>query len=191
LEKSLTTMAAFIYRRATPQDYQAILRLQSSNYVGNLSEEERKEGFLSAQFTVNQLDAMSADLGIAIAAVGDDIVGCLCAFRREFEHGSPVVAQMLESYERARLEGKPLIEFNSYVYGPVCVARPYRRRGLLRGLYEFQKKDLAGRFDAGVALVARSNVHSLQAHVAGLGMIEAGEFEFNGNDYAILAFRMP
>jgi hypothetical protein len=114
----------------------------------------------------------------------------LCAFRREFDHGSSVIAKMLESYEQARFEAKPLSAFNSYIYGPVCIAREYRRRGLLRGLYEFQKRDLAGRFDVGVALVSHNNPHSMQAHIGGLGMTLAGEFELNGNVFAILAFRL-
>jgi hypothetical protein len=62
---------------------------------------------------------------------------------------------------------------------------------LLRGLYDFQKEDLAGQFDIGVALVSHSNSHSMQAHVGGLEMTEAGEFELNGNLFAILAFRLP
>ncbi|MPZ77176.1 MAG: hypothetical protein GEU77_11705 [Deltaproteobacteria bacterium] len=184
-------MASIEFRRARKEDYSAILRLQSANYTGNLSEEERREGFLSAQFTLKQVEMIAADLGIALVTVGSDIAGSLCAIRREFDHGSPVVAKMLESYDHVCFEGKPLSAFNSYVYGPVCIAREYRRRGLLRGLYEFQTKDLAGRFEAGVALVSRSNPHSLQAHIAGLGMVEVGEFEVKGNLYAILAFRMP
>jgi predicted GNAT superfamily acetyltransferase len=98
---------------------------------------------------------------------------------------------MIESYDRVTFEGKPLSFFNSYIYGPVCIARQHRRRGLLRGLYEAQKKDLAGRYEVGVAFVSRSNPHSLQAHVAGLNMIEVGDFELKGNVYVILAFRMP
>ncbi len=43
----------------------------------------------------------------------------------------------------------------------------------------------------GVALIARNNPHSLQAHVAGLGMAEVGDFEVNGNIFATVAFRVP
>jgi hypothetical protein len=50
---------------------------------------------------------------------------------------------------------------------------------------------MAGQFEIGVALVARDNIHSLNAHVAGLGMIEAGDFEFNGSVFAIVVFRLP
>jgi hypothetical protein len=99
-----------------------------------------------------------------------------------------VIAKMLESYDRLFFGDRPLSSFKSYIYGPVCIGRDYRRRGLLRGLYEAQKNDLAGRFDLGVAFVSRNNPHSLQAHVAGLGMCEVGDFEAADNIYVVLAF---
>jgi len=179
------------YRRATPDDYAAILDLQCANYIANLSEEEREQGFLSAQFTPEQTAQIAEDLGTMVALVDDQVAGFLCAFRKEFPTGSPVIAKMLEAYDRLNFEGRPLRAFNSYIYGPVCIGREYRGRGLLRGLYEAQKKDLAGQFEIGVAFVSRSNSHSLSAHVAGLGMSEAGDFEVRGNVYATLAFRVP
>ncbi|HEY7715764.1 MAG TPA: N-acetyltransferase [Candidatus Binatia bacterium] len=179
------------YRRATPADYAAILRLQSANFIANLSEEERKQGFLSAQFTLDQTARIAEDLGTTLAMVGNQVAGFLCAFRNEFETGSPVIAKMLESYDRLVFEGKPLSAFKNYVYGPVCIGKQYRGRGLLRGLYEAQKRVLAGEFEIGVAFVARNNPHSLSAHIAGLGMAEAGDFSVNDSVYATLAFRLP
>jgi predicted GNAT superfamily acetyltransferase len=187
---SLNPVGSIVYRRARPEDYPSIIRLQAADYIDNLSEEQRKEGFLSAKFTLEQIAAIGADLGIAIVADGDEVAGSLCAFRREFDHDSPVVAKMLESYDRACFEDKPLSAFNSYIYGPVCIAREYRRRGLLRGLYEFQKKDLTGQFEVGVALVSHGNPHSMAAHIRGLGMTEVGDFEVNGKLFTILAFRI-
>jgi hypothetical protein len=178
------------YRRAIRADYARILRLQSDNYFANLSEAERKEGFLSAQFSGEQTAQIAEDLGTTVAIVGDQVAGFLCAFRKDFETGSPVIARMLQSYDRLTFEGRPLSAFKSYIYGPVCIGREYRGRGLLRGLYEAQKKDLAGQFEIGVAFVSRSNPHSLSAHVAGLGMSEAGDFEVNRNIYVTLAFRV-
>ena len=139
-------MGAIEYRRAGAEHYAGIVRLQRANYIANLSAEERREGFLSAEFSLEQVAAIASDLGIAIVTMDDELAGCLCAIRREFDHGSPVVAKMLECYDQARFEGKPLSAFNSYIYGPVCIVRHYRRRGLLRGLFNFQKKDLAGQF---------------------------------------------
>ena len=184
------TLGRVQIRRAKAEDYAAILRLQSANYVVNLSEEERKEGFLSAEFTAPQVASMAEDLGIMVAVDPDEVAGYLCAFRCEFNHGSPVLAKMLECYDRIRFEGKSLNTYKSYVYGPVCIERDHRRKGLLRGLYEAQKTDLARQFEVGVAFVSRDNPYSLQAHVAGLGMTDVGDFEVKGKVYVILAFRV-
>jgi predicted GNAT superfamily acetyltransferase len=184
-------MSSIEYRRAHPGDYPEILDLQSANFIANLTAEERNQGFLSAQFTPEQIARIAEDLGTTVAVVDGQVAGFLCAFRKEFETGSPVIAKMLEAYDRLNLEERPLSAFKSYIYGPVCIGREYRRRGLLRGLYDAQKRDLAGQFEIGVAFVSRNNLHSLSAHVAGLGMIEAGDFEVKGNVYATLAFRLP
>lgn len=180
-----------VYRRALPRDFAAIVELNSDNFVANLAAEDRRDGFLSAQFTLEQTAAIAADLGTMVAIVDDHVAGFLCAMRNEFDHGSPVVAKMIESYDRMRFEGKLLSKYRSYIYGPVCIDRAHRRKGLLRGLFEAQKQDLAGQFEIGVALIARNNPHSFKAHVAGLGMTETGDFEVNGNLFATVAFRLP
>jgi hypothetical protein len=184
-------MSSIENRRARRGDYPEILDLQSANFIANLTAGERKQGFLSAQFTPEQTARIAEDLGTTVAVVDGQIAGFLCAIRKEFETGSPVIAKMLEAYDRLNFEGRPLSAFKSYIYGPVCIGREYRSRGLLRGLYDAQKRDLAGQFEIGVAFVSRDNLHSLSAHVAGLGMIEAGDFEVKGNIYATLTFRLP
>jgi creatinine amidohydrolase/Fe(II)-dependent formamide hydrolase-like protein len=179
------------YRHASAEDIAAILKIQSANHIDNLSVEQRRQGFLSAMFTPEQLAELAADLGITVVADGGCLLGFLCAFRRDFKHGSPVIAKMLETFDGTQLDGKPLSAYNAYIYGPVCVDPPYRGRGLLKGLYDAQKNEIAGKFDAGVAFVSRDNPHSLRAHVVGLGMTEVGEFEVNGKIYATLAFKVP
>ena len=184
-------MSIVTFRRARVVDYPHILRLQSANFIANLTAEEREQGFLSAQFSAAQTAQIAEDLGTMVALVGDRVAGFVCAFRNEFETGSPVIARMLESYHHLSFENRPLSSFNSYIYGPVCIGREHRQLGLLRGLYEAQKNDLAGRFDLGVAFVSRNNPHSLQAHVAGLGMSEVGDFQVADNIYVVLAFALP
>jgi hypothetical protein len=178
------------YRRALPEDYPAIVRLNEANFFAHLTPKEREDGFLSALFTERQIAAIAEDLGVTVVVADGRLVGFLCAFSNDFAHGSPVVAQMLASYDRLSLQGRALSSYHSYVYGPVCIDRGFRRKGLLRGLYEAQKRDLDGRFEIGVALVARDNVHSYQAHVDGLGMIDTGTFEVDGKTFATVAFRL-
>jgi len=179
------------YRRALAADYQQILQLQSANYIANLTEEERKSGFLSAQFSLEQTAEIAQDLGTMVAVLDQRVAGFLCAFRNEFPSGSPVIAEMLLHYPAFRYEDRPLGSFTSYIYGPVCIARECRGRGLLRGLYEAQRKELAGRFEIGVAFVSRSNAHSLRVHVNGLGMTELGHFRVGANSYVGQGFRVP
>jgi len=179
-----------IFRRADREDYQAIVQLNVANFVGNLSDLDRRDGFLSAVFTLEQTAAMAEDLGTTVVIVDGQLAGFLCAFRNDFDHGSPVVAKMIESYDRLSFEGKLLSTYKSYAYGPVCIDRAHRRKGLLRGLFEEQKRELAGRFEVGVALIARSNQHSMDAHIAGLGMTDVGSFEVGGNVFATVAFRV-
>jgi len=181
---------AITYRRAIPADYGAIVRLNAANFIANLAEDERRDGFLSAVFTLEQTAAMAEDLGTTVAIVDGRLAGFLCAFRNEFDHGSPVVAKMIDSYDCLNFEGKLLSTYQSYAYGPVCIDRGYRRKGLLRGLYREQKRALGKQFEVGVALIARTNQHSLDAHVHGLGMTDVGSFEVNGNQFATVAFRV-
>ena len=183
-------MSNVSFRRARPEDYAAIVQLNVANYIANLSADERRDGFLSAVFSIEQTAAMAEDLGTTVAIVDNILAGFLCAFRNDFDHGSPVVAKMIESYDRLTFEGNLLNSYKTYAYGPVCIDRAYRRKGLLRGLYLEQKRELAGRFEVGVALIARTNQHSLDAHVAGLGMTDVGSFELNGNIFATVAFRL-
>ncbi|HEV8341804.1 MAG TPA: DUF924 family protein [Candidatus Binatia bacterium] len=178
------------FRRATLQDVSAILRIQSANYVANVPVEEQGDGFLSAEFTAQQVAEMASDLGIVVASDSESVLGYLCGFRCDFNHGSPVLAKMLETFDSVQFEGRALSSYRVFIYGPVCIDRAHRRRGLLRGLYEALKKEVAGRFEVGVAFVARNNPHSLQAHVAGLGMAEVGEFEVKENVYVTLAFKV-
>jgi hypothetical protein len=106
------------YRRALPRDFAAIVELNSDNFVANLAAEDRRDGFLSAQFTLEQTAAIAADLGTMVVIVDGHVAGFLCAMRNEFDHGSPVVAKMIESYDRMRFEGKPLSDYRSYITGP-------------------------------------------------------------------------
>ena len=184
------TVGAAQFRRATLADYPEIVHLNEVNFIANLSDEERKQGFLSALFSLEQTARVAEELGTMVAVVDGRVGGFLCAFSKEFDSGTPVIGRMLESYDSLFFESQPLSAFKSYIYGPVCIGREHRGRGLLRGLYEAQKKDLAGQFEVGVAFVSRENPHSLGAHVAGLGMVEAGDFEVNGRRYATLAFRV-
>lgn len=175
-------------RRATPEDYAGILELQSANYLENLTEREREQGFLSAQFTQSQIAAMAGDLGIMVARDRGRVAGYACSHRLDLAPQPPLIEAMVRCCATASYQAKPLAGRRLFAYGPVCIARAQRGRGLLQGLYCALLAELAGRFEAGVTLVAENNPHSLHAHVDGLGMVKVGQFEHGGRGYHLLAF---
>ena len=173
--------------RAGPEDYAGILALQAANYLGKLTAEERKEGFLSAEFTLSQIAAMAEDLGIMVVREDTRIVGYLCAHRVDMVPLPPVVEAMLRCCTTAAYRGRALADARLFVYGPVCLSRSHRGRGVLRQLFGVLRDRLTRRFEYAVTLVAIDNPHSLRAHTAGLGMDEITQFDHDGQRYHLLA----
>ena len=169
----------------------AILDLQSANFIGNLAPSERQAGFLSIECSLAQLEAMAADVGIIVACEDGRLAGYLCASSCEFNRQFPLLARMIEQFGRMSVRSRLLACSRVFIYGPVCIDRPYRGRGVLGGLYQTLKNTVAGRFDVGVAFVAKENAHSLRAHVEQLTMEHVGDFGYSGKDYHILAFEVP
>jgi predicted N-acetyltransferase YhbS len=179
---------ALLFRRLTDEDHAGILALQEANLFDNLSTEARREGFLSARFSREHLVQMDRDVGVLVARDAERVVGYMCASGVELNQQFPLLLAMIGRYGEVTFGDAALADQKTFVYGPVCVDRACRGRGVLRGLFDALLRAIDGRFDAGVAFVAEDNQRSLAAHVAGLGMHDVGEFEFKGKRYRILAF---
>lgn len=179
------------FRRAKPEDITAILDVQAANFIGSMEDTERRDGFLSMQFTREQFQEMASHVGIVVAVTGDHLAGYLCASSCEFNRPFPLLAAMMQRFDTIDYRNRSLASSRVFIYGPVCIDRAYRSRGLLRRLYETLRREVSGRYDIGVAFVADDNPHSLHAHADGLGMAHVGEFIFSGKRYHILAFDVP
>ena len=175
-------------RRASPPDYAGILELQAANFLPRLTAQEREAGFLSAQLSLSQIVAMADDVGIMVARDGESVVGYLCAHRADLAFLPPLVEAMLRCSRAAAYRGRALGDAPLLVYGPVCIDRAHRGRGLLRTLYRALLAAAAGEFEFGITLVSQDNPHSLRAHVDGLGMDIVQPFEHDGRTYQLLAF---
>ena len=177
-------------RRALPVDSPGICELAVANYKLNLSATDLQNGFLSAKFTIQQIDDMARDLGIIVARDSDRVVGFACASRPEW-HGQPVIVKrMLEVFEDVLFHGRLINEQDVFVYGPVCIDVIFRGRGLLHELYRGLKRELSAQYDVGMGFVAADNPRSLKAHKHGLRMTEVGRFTHEECRYHALAFRV-
>jgi hypothetical protein len=177
------------YRKATPADFEGILRLQHQNLLANLQGEDLSQGFLLMELTREQLHKINSELGVFVAVHDKSVVGYLMAETAEFAVGAPLIAHMLK-----RLKNVVIDDINLsccfFVYGPVCVDRQHRGQGILEGLFGIMKGTLSADYHFGIAFVSQLNLRSLQAHTAKLGMKVIDEFEFGGGRYNTLAFLM-
>ncbi len=174
--------------RASPEDYPGILQLQAANYIGRLSAHERGHGFLSAEFTAQQIADMAEQQAIVVAREGKRVLGFVCASGPDFNQQPPAVARMIQEFDHVDYQGRRLSSYGWFLYGPVCIDRSQRGQGVLRKLYQALIEEVSGQYEVGVALVDEENAHSLEAHVDGLGMLQVGGFEHGGHRYHILAF---
>jgi len=176
------------YRRAIPADFDGILCLQHQNLLTTLQGEDLSQGFLSLEFTREQLRRVNTEIGIFVALRDKTVIGYLMAESVEFAAGSPLMAHMLKRLTDGFFNGIALSSCCLFVYGPVCVDRQQRGHGVLEALFGIMKETLRADYDVGVAFVSENNPRSLHAHRHKLGMKVVDKFEFNGQKYNTLVF---
>ena len=174
-----------IYRKALPSDYRGIRELQKLNLIDNLSPRDAEDGFLSIEMDEWQFDEINRDLGIAVAVSGDMIAGYLCGTSYSYSLHFPILRMMLGKLHELAIDKKPLTSGNTFVYGPVCIARSARGGGILIGLYAELKRLAASRYRYCVLFISEGNKRSFNAHLK-LGMKPLGMFEFNKSQFYIL-----
>ncbi len=178
------------YRKATSADFEGILLLQHQNLLTTLRGEDLSQGFLSIEFTREQLHKISSELGIFVAIQGRKIIGYLMAESIELAVGSPLIAHLLKRLKDFVFEDVSLSSCSLFVYGPVCIDKQHRGNGILEGLSNIMLQTLKGQYDVGIAFVPEQNLRSLHAHQVKLGMQIIDEFEFNGQKYRTVAFKI-
>ncbi len=177
-----------IFRRAVPPDFPDILELQRQNLLQNLEHQDLQEGFLSIEYSLEQLERLNRELGIFVARDNDRLAGYLIAQPMDFALQSPLISSMVRRFPDVHYKKRPLSELKIFIYGPVCIDRDFRGRGVLEGIYAVMLATVKGHYDAGVAFVSRKNPRSLYAHRDKLGMKVVDEFEFSGLKYDTLVF---
>jgi predicted GNAT superfamily acetyltransferase len=170
MKMSTWAMPSIELSTAALSDIDGILALQEENQLEH-------GGLLSARLPRAWFDAAVNELPIIVARRSERVVGYLVAASREAAQNVPVIAAMLRAYPGT---------FDSYVYGPVCVAADERGHGLAAMMFAELRKLLPGR--EGILFIRTDNTASLRAHRK-MGMREAAAFEHEGAKFLALAYR--
>jgi hypothetical protein len=180
-----STLANIVVRKADASDFDQIVDLQLRNLVTNLSEDQRKDGFLSGYFDAAMLAAANENLGVVVCADSDRVAGFICLTTPEFPLQNAVAAAMLEKIKNDNFFDKHFSEWVVCLCGPVCLDGEYRGIGLFERLYE-EIPRFSHQCDLLVTLVAVANGRSIAAHRKA-GMNEVMEFEWNERQFVVMA----
>ena len=169
-------MEKITYVTATSdKDLFGILELQRANLKDQLDDEELKsEGFVTVSHSLDLLKAMNGKCPHILAKSGDLVVGYALCMHPDFKEQIEVLKPMFREIE------KVVPEEESYlIMGQVCIAKPFRRQGVFRGLYNKMQAATRDKFSSIITEVDSRNQRSLSAHF-GVGFRELCQYTSEG-----------
>jgi len=177
-----------ITRLANINDIIDIVSLQKANLYENLTDAERKHGFVTTAFSEARLSELISLRGIFVAEERGSIVGYAMAGSWDFWSAWPIFPFMVSRLGSLTFQGGPIPPDKSFQYGPVCISSIHRGTGLFPLLFEEMRNDFSTRYPIGVTFINRINERSIAAHMRKLGLSLIDKFEFSGRNYYGLAF---
>ncbi len=175
---------------AKTSDIQGILELQELYLVSNLSEEEKVAGFVTTPFNEELLEYVISQNGIFLAKLDSKIIAYAFAASWEFFSRYPIFEYMISLFPRYKFRNFDLNTTNSFQYGPVCIHKDFRGQGLIKVLFEFMRINIVEKYPLSVTFINKMNIPSTKAHVEKLKWTIIDEFDFNNNNYIVLAYDM-
>lgn len=151
-----------IYKRATTDsELHQILEIQKRALKGNVSITEQKEqGYITVPHTFEILKKMNDACSHILAMDGDRVVGYALVMLESFRYEMNTLTPMFETADRL------LPSKNYLTMGQICIDKPYRGKGVFKGLYSYYQSELSESFDCLFTEVATSNTRSINAHLA-------------------------
>ncbi len=150
------------YKRAnSDEQLHQILEIQKRALKHNVSlAEQKSEGFITVPHTFEMLKKMNEACPHIVAFENDKVVGYALVMLESFRNEMEILLPMFETADR-------LLPHKNYLtMGQVCIDKPYRGKGIFKGIYAFYKDELAQQYDCLFTEVATLNTRSLQAHLA-------------------------
>ena len=175
-------------RLAELTDIDGIIALHKKYHVSSIAARDKPDGFVTTNFTPEQLHALvQKERGVTIAKDGDTVVSYAMAASWSFWSDWPLFVRMIEKLPAYHFDGKPLCVDTSYQYGPMCVDKAYRHSGLFERVFFSSLHSMTERFSTMVTFINQINPRSYAAHTRKAKMETVCTFEFNDNDYYMLA----
>ncbi|MCX7546597.1 GNAT family acetyltransferase [Xanthomarina sp. F1114] len=173
------------------EDINGILSLQEKYLFKNLNKIERQEGFVTTPFTANQIEEIIEQNGVFISLnEKNKLIAYAFAGSWTYFEQWEIFNFMVSRFPKLSFHGQKITTENSFQYGPVCIDKKYRGKGLLNLIFEEMRVEFLKKHPISITFINKVNVISEKAHTKKLGWEIIDEFEFNNNSYIALAFNM-
>jgi hypothetical protein len=172
------------------QDIVGILALQKLYLISNLSDKEKESGFVTTAFTRPQLTEIIEQEGLFIATDGNRIIAYLFAGSWNFFSQWPIFNYITAQFPELSFLDFDITTTHTFQYGPICLAKEYRSKGLINSFFEFMRIHMVKKYALSLTFINKVNIPSTKAHTEKLRWTIIADFEFNNNDYYILAYDM-
>ncbi len=178
-----------VFQIAELKDTDSFLELQAKYLVTNLTEEQKKDGFVTTPFSVEQLTEIIGNEGLFLAKKEEKVVAYAFAGTWEYFSQWRIIEQMGEMLPLI-FDNQTITRENSFQYGPICIDIEFRGTGLINQLFGFMKENMVKKYPISVTFINKINERSRKAHVEKLGWKIVRDFQFNGNNYYFLMLEM-
>jgi hypothetical protein len=172
------------------EDIEGVLALQELYLVSNLSEDEKKSGFVTTPFSVDQLTFVINNEGLFIAKDDKKIIAYIFAESWDFFSQYPIFKYMISLFPNLKFQDFEINSISSFQYGPICIDKKYRGKGLINLLFELMRIHVMKKYPLSLTFINKTNAPSLKAHIEKLKWTIIADFQFNNNNYFILAYDM-
>ena len=173
------------------QDIDGVLNLQDKYLYSKLTETERESGFVTTPFTAKQIEEIIGQNGMFIAEnEKDGLIAYTFAGSWKYFEQWEIFNFMVARFPKLAFNGSNITTENSFQYGPICIDKNYRGRGLLNLLFEEMRIEFLKKYPISVTFINKVNTISTAAHTKKLNWEIIDEFEFNNKIYIGLAFDM-
>ncbi len=171
-------------RLATLEDIPDVLELHFRYQIDSISDEDKKDGFITTAFTHSQMvELIESESGLSIVKIEDRVVAYAMAASWSFWSRWPLFEHMIQALPNLTYQGVKLSTDNSYQYGPVCVDKSVRGQGIFEAVFNFSLQEMSSRYPYLVTFVNKINPRSLAAHTKKVQLEVIQEFSFNHNQY--------
>ena len=147
------------------KELEQILLLQKKFLRGKTNDEEEKEnGFLTVEHTLDLLQKMDALEHSIIVTHENDLAGYALTMPKECATIIPELVPMFENFDEILYNGKPINDYSFYVMGQICVDKKHRGKGIFEMLYQKHKETFQHQYDFIITEISTRNYRSLRAH---------------------------